>query len=188
MFRTACQQIKAWNQEGYRDVSVSVNLSPRQFVSRKLLPSMKLALMETGIDPSRIDLEITESMAMRNLDQTIEILAELRRLGATVSVDDFGVGYSSLGQLRRLPAQTLKIDASFISQIPEDTNSCSITEAIIAMAKRLRLRTVAEGVETAAQLEFLRANGCDAYQGYLFAKPLTTAEITAMFKTQRAAA
>ena len=188
VFRTACQQIKAWNQEGYRDVSVSVNLSPRQFVSRKLLPSMKLALMETGIDPSRIDLEITESMAMRNLDQTIEILAELRRLGATVSVDDFGVGYSSLGQLRRLPAQTLKIDASFISQIPEDTNSCSITEAIIAMAKRLRLRTVAEGVETAAQLEFLRANGCDAYQGYLFAKPLTTAEITAMFKTQRAAA
>jgi len=188
VFRTACQQIKAWDQEGYRDVSVSVNLSPRQFVSRKLLPSMKLALMETGIDPSRIDLEITESMAMRNLEQSIEILAELRRMGATISVDDFGVGYSSLGQLRRLPAQTLKIDASFISQIPDDANSCSITEAIIAMAKRLRLRTVAEGVETTTQLDFLRANGCDAYQGYLFAKPLTAVEITSMFKAQRAAA
>ncbi|MCY7389238.1 MAG: diguanylate cyclase, partial [Burkholderiales bacterium] len=120
VFRTACQQIKAWNQEGYRDIVVSVNLSPRQFVSRKLLPSMKLALMETGIDPTRIDLEITESVAMRNLEQSIEILAELRRMGATISVDDFGVGYSSLGQLRRLPAQTLKIDASFISQIPDD--------------------------------------------------------------------
>ena len=188
VFRTACQQIKAWDQEGYRDISVSVNLSPRQFVSRKLLPSMKLALMETGIDPTRIDLEITESIAMRNLEQSIEILAELRRLGATISVDDFGVGYSSLGQLRRLPAQTLKIDASFISQIPDDANSCSITEAIIAMAKRLRLRTVAEGVETTAQLDFLRTNGCDAYQGYLFAKPLTAIEITSMFKSQRAAA
>ena len=188
VFRTACQQIKAWDHEGYRDISVSVNLSPRQFVSRKLLPSMKLALMETGINASRIDLEITESMAMRNLEQTIEILSELRRMGTTISVDDFGVGYSSLGQLRRLPAQTLKIDGSFISLIPEDANSCSITEAIIAMAKRLRLRTVAEGVETAAQLEFLRTNGCDAYQGYLFAKPLTAVEVTTMFKTQRAAA
>ena len=149
---------------------------------------MKLALMETGIDPTRIDLEITESIAMRNLEQTIEILTELRRMGTTISVDDFGVGYSSLGQLRRLPAQTLKIDSSFVSQIPDDANSCSITEAIIAMAKRLHLRTVAEGVETEAQLQFLRANGCDAYQGYLFAKPLTAVEITAMFKTQRAAA
>ncbi|MCY7387347.1 MAG: EAL domain-containing protein, partial [Burkholderiales bacterium] len=89
---------------------------------------------------------------------------------------------------RRLPAQTLKIDASFISQIPDDANSCSITEAIIAMAKRLRLRTVAEGVETQAQLDFLRANACDAYQGYLFAKPLTAIETTLMFKAQRAAA
>ena len=188
VFRTACQQIKAWDLEGYRDITVSVNLSPRQFVSRKLLPSMKLALMETGIDASRIDLEITEAMAMRNLEQTIEILAELRRMGLTISVDDFGVGYSSLGQLRRLPAQTLKIDSSFISQIPGDANSCSITEAIIAMAKRLKLRTVAEGVETTEQLEFLRANGCDAYQGYLFAKPLTAVEITMMFKSQRVAA
>ncbi len=188
VFRTACQQIKAWDHEGYRDIVVSVNLSPRQFVSRKLLPSMKLTLLETGIDPSRLDLEITESMAMRNLEQSIEILAELRRMGTSVSIDDFGVGYSSLGQLRRLPAQTLKIDESFISLIPDDANSCSITEAIIAMAKRLQLRTVAEGVETQAQLDFLRANGCDTYQGFLFAKPLTAIDVTAMFKSQRVAA
>lgn len=188
VFRTACQQIKIWDAEGYRDLTVSINLSPRQFISRKLLPSMKSALLETGVSATRIDLEITETMAMRNLEQSIEILSELRRLGATISIDDFGVGYSSLGQLKRLPAQTLKIDRSFISQIPQDANSCSITEAIIAMGKRLQLRVVAEGVEEMAQLEFLRANNCDTFQGYLFAKPLTAAEITAMLKSQRAAA
>ncbi len=188
VFRTACQQIKLWDHEGFTEITVSVNLSPRQFISRKLLPSMKSALLETGIDPRRIDLEITETMAMRNLEQSIEILSELRRMGATVSIDDFGVGYSSLGQLRRLPAQTLKIDRSFISQIPEDPNSCSITEAILAMAKRLHLRVVAEGVETQAQLDFLQANNCDVYQGFLYAKPLTTVETTALFKSQRVVA
>ncbi len=188
VFRTACQQIKLWDYEGFKDLTISVNLSPRQFISRKLLPSMKSALLETGIDARRIDLEITETVAMRNLEQSIEILTELRRIGATISIDDFGVGYSSLGQLSRLPAQTLKIDRTFISQIPDDPNSCSITEAIIAMAKRLHLRVVAEGVETQAQLDFLRANFCDAYQGYLYAKPLTTVETTALLKSQRMAA
>lgn len=185
VFRTACKQLKAWEQEGFDDITVSVNLSPRQFVSRKLLPSMKAAIMETGADAHRIDLEITESMAMRNLDQTIEILTELRQLGCTVSVDDFGVGYSSLGQLKRLPAQSLKIDRSFIAQVPEDANSCSITEAIIAMGKRLKLRIIAEGVEQTSQLDFLRASGCDAFQGYLFAKPLTAGDTTALLKSQR---
>jgi diguanylate cyclase (GGDEF)-like protein/PAS domain S-box-containing protein len=188
VFRTACQQIRAWNQEGYTTLTLSVNLSPRQFVSRKLLPSMKSALLETGIDASRLDLEITETVAMRNLEQSIEILTELRRIGATISIDDFGVGYSSLGQLKRLPAQSLKIDRTFISQIPEDANSCSITEAIIAMGKRLHLRVIAEGVETQPQLDFLRLNGCDTYQGYLFAKPLTISEMTALLKSQREAA
>lgn len=188
VFRTTCMQIKAWDQEGYHDLTVSVNLSPRQFISRKLLPSMKSALLESGISATRIDLEITETIAMRNLEQSIEILTELRRLGATISIDDFGVGYSSLGQLKRLPAQTLKIDRSFISQIPEDANSCSITEAIIAMGKRLKLRVIAEGVEQVSQLEFLRTHGCDAFQGFLFAKPLTTPEVTALLKGQRAAA
>ena len=185
VFRAACLQLKQWESEGLRDVTVSINISPRQFVSRKLLPFMKSTLMETGVDATRLDLEITETMAMRNLEQTIEILTEMRRLGATVSIDDFGVGYSSLGQLKRLPAQTLKIDGSFISQIPEDANSCSITEAIIAMGKRLKLRLVAEGVEQQAQLDFLKENGCDAFQGYLFAKPLPVGEMTAMLRAQR---
>jgi PAS domain S-box/diguanylate cyclase (GGDEF) domain len=187
-FRTACRQLKAWDAEGFSDLTVSVNLSPRQFVSRKLLPSIKAAILETAIDASRIDLEITEAMAMRNIEQSIEILTELRRLGSTVSIDDFGVGYSSLGQLKRLPVQTIKIDRSFISQVPDDPNSCSITEAIIAMGKRLHLRVVAEGIEQISQLEFLRANGCDAFQGFLFSKPLTSAEATALLKSQRIAA
>lgn len=185
VFRTACKQLKAWEKDGFDEISISVNLSPRQFVSRKLLPSMKAAIMETGVDAHRIDLEITESMAMRNLDQTIEILTELRQLGCTISVDDFGVGYSSLGQLKRLPAQSLKIDRSFIAQVPEDPNSCSITEAIIAMGKRLKLNIIAEGVEQTSQLDFLRASGCDAFQGYLFAKPLTAGDTTALLKSQR---
>lgn len=188
MFRTACLQLKAWDAEGFGALTVSVNLSPRQFVSRKLLPSIKAAILETGIAAHRIDLEITEAMAMRNLEQSIEILTELRRLGSTVSIDDFGVGYSSLGQLKRLPVQTIKIDRSFISQIPDDPNACSITEAIIAMGKRLHLRVVAEGIEQTSQLEFLRANGCDAFQGFLFSKPLTSAEATVLLKSQRIAA
>jgi EAL domain-containing protein (putative c-di-GMP-specific phosphodiesterase class I) len=104
-----------------------------------------------------------------------------------VSVDDFGVGYSSLGQLMRLPATSIKIDRSFIANIPDDASSGSITEAIIAMAKRLRLRVVAEGVETRQQLEFLRANQCDAFQGFLFSKPLTALEASAMLRAQAGA-
>lgn len=188
VFRNACQHIKLWELEGCSDVKVSVNLSLPQFVSRNLLPSVKSALLESRVSASQIDLEITETIAMRNLNQSIEILTELRLLGATISIDDFGVGDSSLGQLKRLPTQALKIDRSFISRIPEDHNSCSITEAIIAMGKRLKLRVIAEGVEKSGQLEFLRANGCDAFQGSLFAKPLTVGEISAMLRNQRTTA
>ena len=121
---------------------------------------------------------------MRNLEQSIETLAQLRSVGMQVAVDDFGVGYSSLGQLKRLPATSIKIDRSFIMNVPEDASSGSITEAIIAMAKRLKLRCIAEGVETRAQLEFLRANHCEAFQGFLFSKPLTSLEATAMLRAQ----
>jgi diguanylate cyclase (GGDEF)-like protein/PAS domain S-box-containing protein len=180
VFRTACQQLQEWDAAGLPQIVMSVNVSPRQFVAKRLLPSMIAALAETGVDARRIDLEITETVAMRNLEQSIVILGELRRVGASISIDDFGVGYSSLAQLKRLSAQTLKIDQSFISQIPHDADSCSITEAIIAMAKRLQLRVVAEGVETAAQLAFLRENHCDIAQGYLIGKPLKADEMAAM--------
>ncbi|MBK8324705.1 MAG: EAL domain-containing protein [Betaproteobacteria bacterium] len=185
-FRTACRQLRVWADEGIADVAVSVNISPRQFMSRHLVPSLLAIVRETGADPHRIELEITETMIMRNLDQSIEVLRQLRSVGMRVSVDDFGVGYSSLGQLARLPANALKIDKSFVSQAVDDPSSGSITEAIIAMARRLKLRVTAEGVETRPQLEFLRANQCDAFQGYLFSRPVTALEATAMLRAQQA--
>ena len=123
-------------------------------------------------------------MIMRNVEQSIETLGQLKTIGMRVAVDDFGVGYSSLGQLKRLPASSMKIDRSFIMNVPEDQQSGSITEAIIAMAKRLKLRCIAEGVETRQQLDFLRANQCEAFQGFLFSKAVTGLEATAMLKAQ----
>ncbi len=183
-FRTACRQLKSWEAEGVRDVTVAVNLSPRQFMSRRLVTSLLAILRESGADPRRLEVEITETMVMRNLEQSIEILGQLRSVGMGVSVDDFGVGYSSLGQLRRLPATALKIDRSFVANIPDDASSASIAEAIIAMARSLGLKVVAEGVESRAQLDFLRTHRCDAFQGYLFSKPLTALEASAMLRAQ----
>ena len=183
-FRTACSQLKAWEAEGVRDVVMSVNLSPRQFMSRKLVPSLLAIVREAGVDPHSLEVEITETMVMRNLEQSIEVLSQLRSVGVGVAIDDFGVGYSSLGQLKRLPATGLKIDRSFIANVPEDASSGSITEAIIAMARSLKLRVVAEGVETRAQLDFLRARQCDSFQGFLFSKPLTALEASAMLRAQ----
>ena len=183
-FRTACHQLKAWEDEGIADVTVSVNISPRQFMSSKLVPTILAAVRDTGVDPRRVEIEITESMAMMSLEQSIESLEQLRVVGIGVAIDDFGVGYSSLAQLMRLPASSMKIDRSFIANVPEDASSGSITEAIIAMAKRLKLRVIAEGVETRQQLDFLRANHCEAFQGYLFSRPVTGLEATAMLKAQ----
>jgi diguanylate cyclase (GGDEF)-like protein/PAS domain S-box-containing protein len=183
-FRTACRQLRSWEAEGLADVVVSVNLSARQFMSRKLVTALLAIVRESGVDPRHVEVEITETMVMRNLEQSIEILSQLRSVGIGVAIDDFGVGYSSLGQLRRLPATALKIDRSFVSNVPDDASSASITEAIIAMSRSLKLRVVAEGVETRAQLDFLRAHRCDAFQGYLFSKPLTALEASAMLRAQ----
>jgi len=183
-FRTACRQLKGWEDEGVRDVSVAVNISPRQFMSRRLVASLLAIVREAGADPHRVEVEITETMVMRNLEQSIEILGQLRSVGMGVSIDDFGVGYSSLGQLRRLPATALKIDRSFVANVPDDASSASIVEAIIAMARSLGLRVVAEGVETRAQLDFLRGHRCGTFQGYLFSKPLTALEASAMLRAQ----
>jgi len=188
VFRTACRQLKSWESEGIADVMVSVNLSARQFMSRKLVPSLLAIVRETGADPHHLEIEITETMVMRSLEQSIEILAQLRAVGIGVAIDDFGIGYSSLGQLKRLPATGLKIDRSFITNVPEDPSSGSITEAIIAMARSLKLRVVAEGVETRQQLDFLRTHHCGAFQGYLFSKPLTALEASAMLRAQAGSA
>jgi EAL domain-containing protein (putative c-di-GMP-specific phosphodiesterase class I) len=184
VFRTACRQLRAWASEGIGDLVVSVNISARQFMSRKLVPSLLGMVREAGVDARNLEIEITETMVMRSLEQSVEILTQLREAGMGVAIDDFGIGYSSLGQLRRLPASALKIDRSFISSVPDDASACSIAEAIIAMARSLKLRVVAEGVETRAQLDFLRARQCQAFQGYLFSKPLTALEASAMLRAQ----
>ncbi len=186
VFRTACQQLRQWEKDGLPIVTISINISPRQFMSHRLVHTILEIVRETGANPRNIELEITETMIMRNLEQSIETLTQLRTVGMQVAVDDFGVGYSSLGQLNRLPATSMKIDRSFIMNVVEDNQSSSITEAIIAMAKRLKLRVIAEGVETRAQLEFLRLNHCEAFQGYLFSKPVTALEATAMLRAQAA--
>jgi diguanylate cyclase (GGDEF)-like protein/PAS domain S-box-containing protein len=184
VFRTACKQLKQWTDEGLGPVTIAINISPRQFMSRRLVATLLAMVRETGADPRFIELEITETMIMRNVEQSIETLTQLRAVGMQVAVDDFGVGYSSLGQLKRMPATSMKIDRSFIMNLPDDAQGGSITEAIIAMAKRLKLRCTAEGVETRQQLDFLRANQCEAFQGYLFSRPVTSLEATAMLKAQ----
>jgi diguanylate cyclase (GGDEF)-like protein/PAS domain S-box-containing protein len=184
VFRTACRQLRQWADDGLPSITVSINISPRQFLSRRLVSTLLQIVRETGANPKQVELEITETMIMRNVEQSIETLTQLRSVGMQVAVDDFGVGYSSLGQLTRLPATSMKIDRSFIMNVPGNTSSSSITEAIIAMAKRLKLRCIAEGVETRAQLEFLRHNHCEAFQGYLFSRPVTALEATAMLRAQ----
>jgi len=186
VFRTACKQLKPWDDDGLGPVTIAINISPRQFMSRRLVPTLLAMVRETGADPRHIELEITETMIMRNVEQSIETLTQLRSVGMQVAVDDFGVGYSSLGQLKRMPATSMKIDRSFIMNVPDDAQGGSITEAIIAMAKRLKLRCIAEGVETRQQLDFLRANHCEAFQGFLFSRPVTSLEATAMLKAQAA--
>jgi len=184
VFRTACQQLRQWETEGLTPITISINISARQFMSRRLVSTLLAIVRDTNADPRRIELEITETMIMRNLEQSIDTLTQLRATGMQVAVDDFGVGYSSLNQLTKLPASSMKIDRSFIMNLPQDEDSGSITEAIIAMAKRLKLRVIAEGVETRAQLDFLRANHCEAFQGYLFSRPVTALEATAMLRAQ----
>jgi len=184
VFRTACRQLRTWADEGLGNITISINISPRQFMSRKLVASLLAIVRETGADPRLIELEITETMLMRNLEQSIEVLDQLRKVGMRVAVDDFGVGYSSLGQLQRLPAQSLKIDRSFIASVTSDAQTSLITQAIIAMARSLKMRVVAEGVETHQQLEFLKAHHCDAFQGYLFSHPITSLEASAILRAQ----
>jgi diguanylate cyclase (GGDEF)-like protein/PAS domain S-box-containing protein len=188
VFRTACRQLRQWSDDRLPPITVSINISPRQFMSRRLVASLLAIVRETGADPTRIELEITETMIMRNIEQSIETLTQLRAVGMQVAVDDFGVGYSSLNQLTRLPASSMKIDRSFIMKVPDDASSGSITQTIIAMARQLKLRVIAEGVETRAQLDFLRAHHCEAFQGYFFSRPITALEATAMLRAQVASA
>ncbi len=173
----ACREAQEWRLATGDDIKVAVNLSARQFRDRKLLDTVRRTLDETGLPAHLLELEITETALMDNVAAVISILRQLKELGITVAIDDFGTGYSSLSYLKKFPIDILKIDRSFVKDIPGDTNDMEISAAIIAIAKKLRLEVVAEGVETEEQYEFLKRNECDIGQGYLFGKPMPSAEL-----------
>ncbi len=175
VLKLACRQARAWRNKGYRDLSIAVNLSIRQLQETDFATRVRDVLEETALPPGQLRLEITESVAMQNLDISIEALGKLKRLGVGITMDDFGTGYSSLSYLKILPVDTLKIDRSFIRDVAQDTNDASIVRASIVLAHELRLRVVAEGVETPDQLHFLRQHQCDEVQGFLFS-PAVPAE------------
>ncbi len=179
--RTACAQIKTWEGKGVSPLRVAVNLSPRQFVQDDLHATVVRAITETGIAPEQLELEITESLMMGNPDHAADVLRKLKDLGIKFAIDDFGTGYSSLSYLKRFPIDHVKIDRSFIKDIPGDADDVSITRAIIAMAHSLRLRVIAEGVETLDQVDLLRQYHCEEAQGFLFGKPVCADEFERNF-------
>jgi diguanylate cyclase (GGDEF)-like protein/PAS domain S-box-containing protein len=172
VLREACLQYQAWLTAGLNPPPVSVNLSAAQFKRNDFLPSITEILAETGMQPQQLNLELTENIVMHDADANVELLQSVKAMGVRVSIDDFGIGYSSFGHLRRLPIDVLKIDKSFVSDLPADADCCAITSTIIGIGKTLRHRVVAEGVETAEQLSFLRERGCDAVQGFHYSPPL----------------
>ncbi len=172
VLQTACAQNVAWQQAGHTPIPVAVNLSARQFQERNLLDAVTKVLEESGMDPQYLQFEITEGVAMQDVESTATTLRALREMGVQIAIDDFGTGYSSLSYLRSFPVSALKIDRSFVRGLTVNPEDAAITAAIIAMAKSLKLKVIAEGVETEEQLAFLKEHGCDKMQGFLFSKPV----------------
>ncbi len=187
VLRAACRQAYVWNKRLDTALTVSVNLSARQFSQPDLVAQVRSALQETGLDPEFLELEITESNAMQNAENTIHTLRELKAAGVSISMDDFGTGYSSLNYLKRFPIDTLKLDQSFVRDIATDTSDAAIVSAVIAMAHSLKLKVVAEGVETAEQLEFLRHRRCDTIQGFYFSAPMSADDLEPYLMERKAA-
>jgi diguanylate cyclase (GGDEF)-like protein len=186
VLRTACAQARVWHARGNLDFSVAVNLSSRQFQQADLVFQVTEALHQAGLPPGALDLEITESNAMQNAELSISTLNDLKKLGVRLSMDDFGTGYSSLNYLKRFPIDRIKIDQSFVRDVTRESDDAAIAAAIIAMAHSLQLTVVAEGVETTAQLEFLRAQRCDEMQGYLFSPPLPAEDFQRLLESEKA--
>ncbi|MFC1748750.1 putative bifunctional diguanylate cyclase/phosphodiesterase, partial [Pseudomonadota bacterium] len=171
VLRTACQQMRAWLDTGKKIQRVAVNVSALQLKRDTFIKELKTILEETNLPAHYLELELTETVIMHDAKWSVALLEQLKTLGVTLSIDDFGTGYSSLGYLKRFPISKLKIDRSFVSDIPTDSNDTAITQAIIAMTKSLQLDVIAEGIESEEQREFLIANGCYQGQGFLLGKP-----------------
>jgi EAL domain-containing protein (putative c-di-GMP-specific phosphodiesterase class I) len=176
---TACAQAVAWDRMGYPSLSISVNVSPAQFHNGEIMVHVREALARHGLDSRHLELEVLESMAVRDFAGTNSILADLREMGVGIALDDFGTGYSSLVYLTQLPANVLKIDRGFIIALLSGKRQQAIVEGIISLAKALDYVVVAEGVEEAAQMRMLAAMGCDLFQGYLFSRPLSAKDFIA---------
>lgn len=177
VLREACKQNKNWHDSGLTPVSVCVNVSARQFQDRDWVARVAQILDETGLEPCYLELELTESMLMHDVDHAIATMQDLQSLGVNFAIDDFGTGYSSLSSLKDFPAARLKIDRSFIRDLPHDADECSIAKAVISLGRKLNMRIIAEGVETEDQLEFLRKNKCDEIQGFHISRPVDPSEI-----------
>jgi diguanylate cyclase (GGDEF)-like protein/PAS domain S-box-containing protein len=177
VLRTACLQMRAWRDAGLDVPVMSVNLSFRQFQQNDIVESVRRVLAETGLNPAALELEITETTAMQNAETTVAVLHGLRALGVSIAIDDFGTGYSSLNYLKRFPITAVKIDRAFIRDLAASEADGAIVSAVVGMAHALKLRVIAEGVETEEQLSFLRRRGCDAAQGYLFSRPVAAAAL-----------
>jgi EAL domain-containing protein (putative c-di-GMP-specific phosphodiesterase class I) len=177
VIQAACRQMRDWRSAGLAVPSVAVNLSARQFASDTLVTDLADALTLYGIAASAFEVELTESVLMADPERASQVLDQMHAMGVRISIDDFGTGYSSLSYLKRVPAQTVKIDRSFIRGLPEDKDDAAITQAVIAMAHSLGLGVVAEGVETDAQLQMLRQMGCDEAQGYLLGRPMSATDL-----------
>lgn len=181
VLRTACRQVCAWQQAGI-DLRVAVNLSARQFRDPNLADMVRGCLRDSGLSAHMLKLEITESAVMEDAEKAIDVLHELKALGVAISVDDFGTGYSSLAYLRRFPIDQLKVDRSFVQEVTQHPDSAAIVRSIIGLARSLRLQTVAEGVETEAQRNFLKEAGCDLLQGFFFSRPLPPEELLTLLQ------
>ncbi len=182
VLRTACNQLKKWTTEGHTSLRLAVNLSAWQFKEQHLADIVADVLTQTGIKPADLELEITETAAMENLDFTVNTLGKLMDMGVNISIDDFGTGYSSLNYLKHFPINFLKIDRTFVADILADKNTCAIVKAIIEVAHTLNLKVIAEGVETEDQLKLLRELGCDEIQGFYISKPLSVADLEKQIK------
>lgn len=177
VIRTACKQSTAWRKKGFSDVRVSVNLSAKQFQQPDFVEMIMKIIKETGMKPELLDLEITESLAMLDIELTKKILLKLRSMNINISLDDFGTGYSSLNYLKQLPINTVKIDKTFVDNITVDASQQTIAKAVIDLSHNMALQVIAEGVETWDQFSFLKFQKCDKVQGYLFSRPLSLEEI-----------
>ena len=181
---TACRQAQRWRKSGKDLQHISVNVSGRQLELENFVDTVAAILAETGLDPTVLELEVTETTIMKHTEHVTSVLAALRDMGVTITVDDFGTGYSSLGYLKQLPIDNLKIDRVFVRDICIDINDEAIVRAIIALGHTLQLRTIAEGVESEEQMNMLRRFSCDDAQGFFFSRPLSTENFETFLKAQ----